>query len=783
MSVKVLIIQRRMTEYRAPLFEMLRQRLAEHSVELQVIYGTSTAEEAMRGDTAELTWGIQAPCSYFSVGNSRFVWQHISRSSITGQDLIIIPHENMLLENYLLLFLHRWPVKTKLAFWGHGANFQSPTRGGARQLLKEWTARQVDWWFAYTSLSAERIAAYGFPRERVTILNNAIDTAAIRTWREEMTDGESVKLLRELGLEGTNLAVFIGGLYREKRLDFLLSAADELKRLLPTFELLIIGDGPDRDPVRNFAASRPWCRWVGTKYGRDKVAHLSLAKIILNPGLVGLNILDSFTLGIPLLTTDCGIHSPEIAYLQTSRNGVMTPDDPGQFVAAAKRLLTDHDYRREMARNCLESAQDYSLEKMVTNFRDGILKALAPAVPAIRHVAIIWQRFLPYHSARIRCLQKRLAAVGCRLTAIEVASRDDAYALAEVSASGEFEQRCCFPGDSYHRHTVGEIHARVLQLLTDLRPDAVFAPATAFPEGMAADVYRMKHGGIRIMMDDAWEHTDRRGWLTRQMKRFIHRNIDGVFIPAPSHRQYYAGLGFPAARVVYGVDVVDNDYFAFRADRARSDSASERARRGMPDNFFLFTGRFLPRKGLETLLAAFRRYRSLAGTDGWDLVLVGDGPQQAAIREAGADIRGLHFAGMVAGDDLAVYYGLARALVVPSIIDQWGLVVNEGLAAGLPVLVSRGCGAARTLVQEEVNGWTFPSGESDSLADLMVRMSSLPEDALAAMGAASRSIVADWSLDRFADGVIEAMALPRREPAGLISNLATRLWKGRVSVN
>jgi glycosyltransferase involved in cell wall biosynthesis len=196
-------------------------------------------------------------------------------------------------------------------------------------------------------------------------------------------------------------------------------------------------------------------------------------------------------------------------------------------------------------------------------------------------------------------------------------------------------------------------------------------------------------------------------------------------------------------------------------------------------------GRFLPRKGLETLVTAFKQYRDQSEANGkvaWDLVLVGDGRHQNAIRAMVKDLPGVHFAGAVFGDTLCHYYGLARVLVVPSLVDQWGLVVNEGLAAGLPVLVSRGCGAARTLVKEGDNGWTFDPDGVDALALLLRRMSDLPNDELIQMGEKSREIIADWSLDRFADGVIQALALPRHEPAGILAALATKLWKGRVSV-
>lgn len=400
------------------------------------------------------------------------------------------------------------------------------------------------------------------------------------------------------------------------------------------------------------------------------------------------------------------------------------------------------------------------------------------------HIAIIWQRFLPYHIARVKHLWNKLSHLGYRLTAIEIASQDTSYGFPELRLSEDgLKHVCCFQEISYHQLKPTAIHNKLFSLLVDHKPDVIFAPATPFPEGMAAFAYRLTSGARVVMMDDVWEETDSRGTFTKQIKRLIHRNIDAVFIPASSHLPYYLEMGFPEERVIFGVDVIDNDYFSQEAKEAFKNEARIRESRRLPDNYFLFVGRFLPRKGLETLLKAFTYYRQQAGQNPWGLVLVGGGENLENIRSLARDIPGVLFVGPQFGDDLCQYYALARALVVPSIIDPWGLVVNEGMASGLPVIVSKGCGAAKTLVREEENGWTFEPGDDETLSNLMIRASSLSSDVLKEMGRKSQSIVSEWSLDRFVDGVLKAIEIPRRPPAGPISDILTKLWKGRVRVN
>ena len=397
-------------------------------------------------------------------------------------------------------------------------------------------------------------------------------------------------------------------------------------------------------------------------------------------------------------------------------------------------------------------------------------------------IAIIWQRFLPYHRARIRRAALFLYRRGIKLIAMEVATQDTTYGFPPESPEDAppIQYHCCFPDINYHSLKASKIHGTVLNALREFGPDVVFAPATPFPEGMAAIHYRTEYNKKVVMMDDSWELTDQRGFLIKAVKRMIHSNVDAVFIPAQSHAPYFLKAGFPENRVVFGVDVVDNDYYSKNAEYALKNEKNIRQARGMPENYFLFVGRVMPKKGLETLLQAYKIYRTSVKDNKWDLVIVGIGGNLEELKKAYAAHRDIQFPGAQFGSNLCHYYALARALVVPSLSDQWGLVINEGMACGLPVIASRGCGATATLVHDGDNGWTFGPGDADDLARCLIEAHGAGDEKLASMGRRSMAIIASWSTERFAKAVFDAAQIPRRQPAGLIANIVTRIWKGHV---
>ena len=368
---RVVCVQRRLPHYRVPLFNTLRAELAQRGIDFDLVHGNATPSELEKSDAGQIDWAQFVPCTYWL--GDQICWQNPSRQ-IRSADLVILTQENKLVFNLLALARRQhW----RLAFWGHGRNMQSAKPQSWRERFKRWTSRQVDWWFAYTALSSRTVQADGFPAGRITDLQNAIDTQTLIQQCQRVTEADTAALRLQLALGDGPLGLFVGSLYPDKRLDFLLEAARNLAQAVPGFCMVIVGDGPQRQALADAAKTLPWLRVVGPKRGHDKAVFLRCATAMLNPGLVGLGILDAFAGGLPMVTTDFGLHSPEIEYLRNGENGVMTPNKLSDFVAGCAALLASPDQCQRMAAAGFADAQRYTVHNMARNFSNGIVAALS----------------------------------------------------------------------------------------------------------------------------------------------------------------------------------------------------------------------------------------------------------------------------------------------------------------------------------------------------------------------------------------------------------------------
>jgi glycosyltransferase involved in cell wall biosynthesis len=402
-------------------------------------------------------------------------------------------------------------------------------------------------------------------------------------------------------------------------------------------------------------------------------------------------------------------------------------------------------------------------------------------------IAIFTAQIGNYHDARYR------ASLGLLRDLVVIAvtnEADFAEFLLTREAKYPVEQLFANAADYRAAITSGVVWAKTQEVLTRIDPTVVVVAGWATPESFSAIAWARAAGKRLVMLSDSQAEDAPRAFLRDAVKSRLVRSCDAALVAGRSHKNYIVSLGIPAARVFLGYDAVDNDHFERGAAAAHAQAGALRAQYELPPRYLLASARFIPKKNLPRLVQAYAL--AIEGqADAPDLVLLGDGPERAAIESAIALIpqpNKVHLPGFRSYDQLPTYYGLADGFVHVSTTEQWGLVINEAAAAGIPLVVSRSCGAALELVREGENGFLVDPYSVESVAGGLRRLMSLTPEARASMGKASQDIVVDWGPAHFADGLAAAceasLAQPPRRLApwdGLLVKVLGRSLMTRVS--
>ena len=384
--------------------------------------------------------------------------------------------------------------------------------------------------------------------------------------------------------------------------------------------------------------------------------------------------------------------------------------------------------------------------------------------------AFLFDNFGPYHIARVK------AVCGVfDLLAIEFGASSSEYAWSRGTVE-EFQRTVVNEAGASEEMANFDFSTRLNGILSGFKPRVVFVPGWASRGALLTLRWCVDNCVPAVVMSESTVWDESRNYFKEWIKRKIIMHFSAGLVGGSPHQVYLEQLGISPNIIFQGYDVVDNDYFLNKVDEVRGRKIEVSQLIGMPRNFFLASARFIEKKNLHRLIKAYASYRersikrdercqdqSLEKTndkseDLWDLVLLGDGPLRGELEELRFRLgleEVIHMPGFRNYEELPSYYAMAGGFLHPSTTDQWGLVVNEAMAAGLPVLVSNRCGCASNLVQEGGNGWTFDPADVDQLAFLMGKIAS-DVPLRSAMGAKSREIIKDWSLARFLKGATDA---------------------------
>jgi len=382
-------------------------------------------------------------------------------------------------------------------------------------------------------------------------------------------------------------------------------------------------------------------------------------------------------------------------------------------------------------------------------------------------LCLLWQRFGPYHHARLKAFRKLHDVVG-----IEFSSVDPTYQWDKVTSKGGAGLVTLFHDRFSQEIPVAQIQHRLAEVLGAIQPSALAIAGWSGRVPLAALGWCLDHHVPAVLMSPSQRNDSPRVWYKEWPKKRIVRLFGAALVGGAPQKRYLMELGFPRDRIATGYNVVDNGHFFRGAQKARKSAKSLRASLGLPDDFFVVSARFVPKKNLERFLKAYAIYTKCFLKKSWSLIILGEGSGRARLEKSVDELGLRNFVGMPGFkqyNDLPLYYGLAKALVLPSTSEQWGLVVNEGMAAGLPVLVSDRAGCCEDLIGDGENGFLLDPLDAAQMAGALAKIHRCGP--IKSMGVRSLEIMRGFSPQSFAQGLSQAVAWAQEAPVKAVGAL------------
>lgn len=351
----------------------------------------------------------------------------------------------------------------------------------------------------------------------------------------------------------------------------------------------------------------------------------------------------------------------------------------------------------------------------------------------MQKITFILHQIGHYHHARFEYLGKF-----CELSIIEILPDSTEYAW-DTGYKSEFYQSFTKKDQS------------IETILEGIQPDKVYV--CGWSEKIYFDAVKWAKNNKTTVVgisDSRWEDK-KRNFVLELIKSFLVKKFDAFLVAGSESEAYLRKLRFKK-RIDRPWDIVDNDYFKQGVQKEDSTFYKQHS---LPKDYIFINARYIEKKNHLTVINAYAAIKKTIGID-LPVVMIGNGDLKVQLLEQIAhhklsDV--FHVLDFVQYEELPFFYKNAKFLMLPSLSDQWGLVVNEALASGLPVLVTKKCGAYKDLVLEDKNGFGFEPTH-DGVMEVLTKIATLSEKDYANLAANTDQVLGNFSLESFKNAVL-----------------------------
>lgn len=367
-------------------------------------------------------------------------------------------------------------------------------------------------------------------------------------------------------------------------------------------------------------------------------------------------------------------------------------------------------------------------------------------------IAILFANYGPYHIARVTSAYQAGKSRGWNVFGIELARSGEEYPWQTSLNNIPFKLITVCQTYSYEKAPKFLLIQNLVKTLTEIQPDVLAIAGYSEPAMIAAFMWGKLNRKTLILLSESKEDDAPRRLPKEWLKKQIINNYHAAVVGGKPHQRYLQNLGMSPSSIAGGYDVVNNQVFHPEKIRVLPSPLNQ--------PYFLTINRFVAKKNIPFILEAYAEYRHQLGDLAWNLVLCGDGELRSQIEAQITHLNlnaHVHLPGFLQETEILRYFAHAKCFIHASIQEQWGLVVNEAMAAGLPILVSNRCGCYEDLIIEKVNGFGFNPTCIPDLVALMINVTQGKYNLSQISQAALNHINQHFSIDKFGKGIVAAI--------------------------
>ncbi|MCH7410829.1 glycosyltransferase [Belliella sp. DSM 111904] len=384
-------------------------------------------------------------------------------------------------------------------------------------------------------------------------------------------------------------------------------------------------------------------------------------------------------------------------------------------------------------------------------------------------ITVISNDLRGYWTERLIYLNNYFKNEKIKLNAIQLFGKGSPYDFNEKLEIPDFVETL-FPESCPEEVPNDQLIYNVNESLKSIDPDFIIAGPPVFASGAIALKWTLKNKKRLLFFDDAIHSFYKKTRLVNFIKKNLYDQADAILVPSPEYISEYKNWGIDTQKLSFGYNCVNND--RFHPSKTKESQ----------NNWIICVARLVPVKNIEGLISAWKKVEK--NSDNYELIIVGDGILKKSLENLAEELnlKKVKFLGSLKPMEIPQFLTKSKALILPSFSESWGLVVNEALASGLPVLLSNKVNACNTLLKNNVNGFSFSPENPEEIADTIIKFIQLSDAEKNEMSKNSLEIINNFSYEKFANKLKESILKIKSNNTKrkLLGQIFSKFWHGKT---